>query len=94
MLLQECYRPVDPFLQGHDLVLQAEEDNCYALINAVMASTARHPLWLDVIDLMMERASSSHNPLYAIGSYILHTHMCENPHVFLPRKQDDAAAST
>ena len=66
--MQECYRPVDAFLKGHDLVLQAEEHNSEALINAVMASTARHPLWLDVIDLMMERAGASHNVLYATGT--------------------------
>lgn len=64
---QECYRPVDSFLAGHDLVLQAEEHNAEALINAVMASTPQHPVWLDVIDLMMERAGGSHNVLYATG---------------------------
>ena len=69
--IQECYRPVDAFLEGHDLVLQAEEHNNEALINAVMASTARHPLWLDVVDLMMQRAGSAHNVLYATGAHPL-----------------------
>ncbi len=54
--IQECFRPADPFLEGHDLVLQAEEDNEQALINAVMASTPQHPLWDQVIQQMMERA--------------------------------------
>ena len=67
--VQECYRQVDSFLAGHDLVLQAEEHNSEALINAVMASTAQHPLWLDVIDLMMERSGSSGNVLYATGKH-------------------------
>lgn len=66
--MQECYRPVDAFLEGYNLVLQAEEHNNEALINAVMASTARHPLWLEVIDLMMERSGSSLNVLYATGA--------------------------
>ena len=69
--IQECYRPVDTFLEGHDLVLQAEEHNNEALINAVMASTARHPLWLHVVDLMMQRAGSAHNVLYATGAHLL-----------------------
>ena len=69
--IQECYRPVDTFLEGHDLVLQAEEHNNEALINAVMASTPRHPLWLDVVDLMMQRAGSAHNVLYATGAHPL-----------------------
>ena len=68
VLLQECYRPVDGFLAGHDLVLQAEEHNSNALINAVMASTARHPFWLRVLELMQERAASAHNVLYATGA--------------------------
>ncbi|CAL5224031.1 g6651 [Coccomyxa viridis] len=68
----ECYRPVDTFLEGHDLVLQAEEHNSSeALINAVMASTPRHPLWLDVISLMMERSASSHNVLFATGPQVI-----------------------
>ena len=66
--MQECYRPVDTFLEGYNLVLQAEEHNKEALINAVMASTVRHPLWLEVIDLMMERSGSSLNVLYATGA--------------------------
>ena len=70
--VQECYRPADAFLEGHDLVLQAEEHSSEALINAIMASKAGHPLWLDVIDLMMERAGSSHNVLYATGAHMLH----------------------
>ena len=77
---QECYRPVDAFLDGHGLVLQAEEHNSEALINAVMASTARHPVWLDVIDLMMERAGSSHNVLYATGAHMLRKLMCQSKH--------------
>lgn len=68
MLLQECYRPADRFLAGHDLVLQAEEHNGKALINAVMASTARHPFWLRVLELLQERAGSAHNVLYATGA--------------------------
>ena len=66
--VQECYREVDGFLAGHNLVLQAEEHDSKALINAVMASTVQHPLWLDVIDLMMERSGSSENVLYATGA--------------------------
>lgn len=54
--LQECFRPADPFLEGHDLVLQAERDSKSALINAVMASVPRHSLWEMVIEIMMERA--------------------------------------
>ena len=68
LLLQECYRPADRFLAGHDLVLQAEEHNGNALINAVMASTARHPFWLRVLELLQERAGSAHNVLYATGA--------------------------
>ena len=59
---------MDRFLAGHDLVLQAEEHNSNALINAVMASTARHPFWLRVLELMKERAGSAHNVLYATGA--------------------------
>lgn len=54
--LQECFRPADPFLEGHDLVLQAERDSELAVINAVMASVPKHPLWEKVIEIMMERA--------------------------------------
>ena len=62
---------MDTFLEGHDLVLQAEEHNSSeALINAVMASIPRHPLWLDVIGLMMERSASAHNVLFATGACI------------------------
>ena len=68
MLLQECYHPADRFLAGHDLVLQAEESNGNALINVVMASTARHPFWLRVLELMEERVGSAHNVLYATGA--------------------------
>ena len=67
--VQECYRPVETFLDGHNLVLQAEEHDTEVLINAVMASTARHALWLEVINLMMERCNSSHNVLYATGAH-------------------------
>ena len=68
MAAQECYTSADSFLAGHDLVLQAEEHNGEALINAVMASTAQHPFWLSVLDLMQERAGAAHNVLYATGS--------------------------
>ena len=56
--MQECFRSASPFLDGHDLVLQAEQDNDNALINAVMASTPQHPLWKMVIEKMMERAKT------------------------------------
>ena len=49
-------------------MLQAEEHNGKALINAVMASTARHPFWLRVLELLQERAGSAHNVLYATGA--------------------------
>ena len=49
-------------------MLQAEESNGNALINAVMASTARHPFWLRVLELMKERVGSAHNVLYATGA--------------------------
>ena len=72
-IAQECYRQVDSFLAGHNLVLQAEEHNSEAIINAVMASTAQHPIWLELVNLMMERSSSSDNVLYATGAR--HTHV-------------------
>ena len=60
---------MDTFLEGHNLVLQAEEHNSSeALINAVMASIPGHPLWLEVISLMMERSALSHNVLFATGA--------------------------
>ena len=80
VMLQECYRPVDRFLAGHDLVLQAEEHNSNALINAVMASTARHPFWLRVLELMKERAGSAHNVLYATGAERSPTHSQDRLH--------------
>ena len=77
--MQECYRQVDSFLTGHDLVLQAEEHNSEAIINAVMASTAQHPLWLELVDLMMERSGSSNNVLYATGAKELSVLLLELP---------------
>ncbi len=56
--MQECFRSATPFLDGHDLVLQAELDNNNALTNAVMASTPQHNLWKMVIEQMMERAKT------------------------------------
>ena len=65
---------MDDFLKGHNIVLQAEEHNGEALINAVMASTAQHPMWLIVLDLMQERAVAAHNVLYATGKPPLGIH--------------------
>jgi inositol phosphorylceramide mannosyltransferase catalytic subunit len=51
----ECLEPVDPTLQGFQLVLQMEDEGSKSLNNAVMASAPGHPLWLTMAHMLMER---------------------------------------
>ena len=55
----ECIAPVDPMLEGYDLVLQLEDKNAKSLNNGVMASVPDMPFWRTVMALFQQRCCPS-----------------------------------
>jgi hypothetical protein len=63
-------RPLEPSLQGADVVLQSEDPQL--VNNAQMASSAGHPLWREVMAAISVRARQGmKDPLHATGPHML-----------------------
>ena len=65
----KCLSSTDSLLSGNEVVLQLEDTNPKSLNNAVMASVPRHPFWLEVMRIMMERGSSANNNFWAFMEF-------------------------
>jgi inositol phosphorylceramide mannosyltransferase catalytic subunit len=70
----ECLRPLDELLTIGDVILGRMGSNPsfpHSLPNAIMASRPRQQFWLVVLDLLLQRSTSSGRPEYVTGPILL-----------------------
>lgn len=62
----ECLQPVDPFLEGHDLVFQMEDFGEKSLVNSAIAGAPGLYFWEIWQQIIAERQAPSPNPLFRL----------------------------
>jgi hypothetical protein len=55
----ECYRSVDSWLRGYNLILQSDYDPGHVLQHGVLASVPGHKYWDLVIDLLYQKSQDA-----------------------------------